>query len=198
VERTLTTTSHALLGLLRLRPWTTYELAKQVQKGLGWFWPRAERKLYDEPKRLVAAGLASADREMTGARPRTVYSVTRKGRTALRRWLSEPPAAPTLEFEGMVKVFFADGGSLEQLRTTLVRVAETAEVRRAQLWANVSENLGPDSAFPERQHLSTLGVRFHLDHEQLVADWARWALVQTEQWASTTDPAGWDPLRALD
>jgi PadR family transcriptional regulator AphA len=198
VTDTPSTTSQAILGLLSLRSWSTYELAKQAQRSLEWFWPRAERKLYDEPKRLVAAGLASADREMTGARPRTVYSVTRKGRTALRRWLSEPPAAPTLEFEGMVKVFFADGGSLEQLRTTLVRVAETAEVRRAQLWANVSENLGPDSAFPERQHLSTLGVRFHLDHEQLVADWARWALVQTEQWASTTDPAGWDPLRALD
>jgi len=198
VTDTPSTTSQAILGLLSLRSWSTYELAKQAQRSLEWFWPRAERKLYDEPKRLVAAGLASADREMTGARPRTVYSVTRKGRTALRRWLSEPPAAPTLEFEGMVKVFFADGGSLEQLRTTLVRVAETAEARRAQLWANVSENLGPDSAFPERQHLSTLGVRFHLDHEQLVADWARWALVQTEQWASTTDPAGWDPLRALD
>jgi PadR family transcriptional regulator, regulatory protein AphA len=198
VTDTPSTTSQAILGLLSLRSWSTYELAKQAQRSLEWFWPRAERKLYDEPKRLVAAGLASADREMTGARPRTVYSVTRTGRTALRRWLSEPPAAPTLEFEGMVKVFFADGGSLEQLRTTLVRVAETAEARRAQLWANVSENLGPDSAFPERQHLSTLGVRFHLDHEQLVADWARWALVQTEQWASTTDPAGWDPLRALD
>ena len=49
----LSTTSYAILGLLALRPWTTYELAKQVQKSLGWFWPRAERKLYDEPKRLV-------------------------------------------------------------------------------------------------------------------------------------------------
>ena len=75
----LSTTSHAILGLLSLRSWTTYELAKQVQRSLGWFWPRAERKLYDEPKRLVAAGLASSEREMTGARPRTVYAVTRRG-----------------------------------------------------------------------------------------------------------------------
>ena len=50
-----------ILGLLSLRSWTTYELAKQVQRSLGWFWPRAERKLYDEPKRLVAAGLAKSD-----------------------------------------------------------------------------------------------------------------------------------------
>ena len=60
MAKPLTTTSYAILGLLRLRSWTPYELAKQVQKSLGWFWPRAERKLYDEPKNLVAHGLAKA------------------------------------------------------------------------------------------------------------------------------------------
>src|SRR5262245_48564069 len=118
----LSPTASALLGLLSLRSWTTYELAKQVQRSLGWFWPRAERKLYDEPKRLVAAGLATSGREMTGARPRTVYTVTARGRRALRKWLDEPPAAPTLEFEGMIKVFFADGGTVEQLRATLTSI----------------------------------------------------------------------------
>src|SRR5919106_1258551 len=114
-----TTTSQALLGLLALRSWTTYELAKQVQRSIGWFWPRAERKLYDEPKRLVATGLAKGTPEMTGARPRTVYAITARGRRAVQHWLGEPPAPPSLEFEGLVKVFFADSGSLEQLRATL-------------------------------------------------------------------------------
>jgi len=192
-----TTTSHAILGLLSLRSWTTYELAKQVQKSLGWFWPRAERKLYDEPKRLVAAGLASSEREMTGARPRTVYSVTKQGRTAQRRWLDEVPAPPTLEFEGMVKVFFADGGTLEQLRATLGSIASTAEARLADLEEKVDELTGDDPAFVERVHLNALGLRFVLDHERTLATWARWALEQTEGWSSTTDPAGWDHRRAL-
>ena len=69
-----TTTSYAVLGLLSVRSWTTYELAKQVQRSLNWFWPRAERKLYDEPKRLAAAGLAKSAKEMTGARPLAVMS----------------------------------------------------------------------------------------------------------------------------
>src|SRR4051794_21714115 len=115
------TTAHAILGLLAIKPWTTYELAKQVQRSLGWFWPRAERTLYTEPKSLVAAGLATAHEERTGNRPRTVYTITAAGRRALRRWLGEPPAPPALEFEAMVKVFFADAGSLDQLRTTLER-----------------------------------------------------------------------------
>ncbi len=193
----LTTTSYAILGLLRVRPWSTYELAKQVQRSLGWFWPRAERKLYDEPKRLVAAGLASSEGEMTGARPRTVYGVTPSGRRALRQWLDEAPAPPTLEFEGMVKVFFADGGTLEQLRSTLAAIAEAADARLAELEGKVEELTADDVPFAERLHLNALGLRFVLDHERSIAEWARWALEETAGWRSTTDPGSWDHRRAL-
>src|SRR5688572_20716249 len=79
----LTTTSYAILGLLALKPWTTYELAQQMQRALGQFWPRAESKLYEEPKKLVAHGFARSSSEMVGKRPRTVYSITPKGRRAL-------------------------------------------------------------------------------------------------------------------
>jgi hypothetical protein len=73
-----TTTSYAILGLLSVRDWSTYELAKQVRRSLRWFWPRTERKLYDEPKRLVADGLATATKQYTGQRPRTVYGITER------------------------------------------------------------------------------------------------------------------------
>src|SRR3712207_1615136 len=112
----LTTTSYALLGLLSVRSWTTYELAKQVQRSLNWFWPRAERKLYDEPKQLAALGLAVTEERFTGRRRSRAYSITDEGRADLRRWLDEPPAPRLSEFEGMVKVFFADAGDLAQLR----------------------------------------------------------------------------------
>jgi DNA-binding PadR family transcriptional regulator len=187
----MSTTSHAILGLLSLRSWTTYELAKQVQRSLGWFWPRAERKLYDEPKRLVAAGLAKSAQEMTGARPRTVYTVTARGRRALRGWLDKPPAPPSLEFEGLVKVFFADGGTLEQLRTTLTSIADVAEARLAELEAKVVQNAAPEVPFPKRRPINQIALRFQLDHEQLIGTWARWALDQTTGWRSTTDPGSW-------
>ncbi|MBV8958601.1 MAG: PadR family transcriptional regulator [Actinobacteria bacterium] len=185
------TTSHALLGLLAIRPWTTYELAKQVQRSLDWFWPRAERKLYDEPKKLAEDGLVKSEKEMTGARPRTVYGITRKGRDAQRKWLSEPPMPPSLEFEGMVKVFFADGGTLEQLRATLRSIAETAEEHVTDLEEKIG-TLGVSDAFPERRHLNAIGLRFHVDHERHLAQWARWAIEQTKSWKSTTDAGAWD------
>jgi DNA-binding PadR family transcriptional regulator len=185
------TTSHAILGLLSLRSWTTYELAKQVQRSLGWFWPRAERKLYDEPKRLVAAGLATSAQELTGARRRTVYAVTARGRRALKRWLDEPPAPPSLEFEGLVKVFFADAGTLEQLRATLTSIAENADVRVAELEAKVEEHETGAIPFPQRLAINQVALRFQRDHEHLIGSWARWALDQTAAWRSTTDPGPW-------
>lgn len=194
----LTTTSHALLGLLALKPWTSYELAKQVQRSLGWFWPRAERKLYEEPKRLVAAGFATAAAEHTGRRPRTVYTITAAGRRALRAWLGETSAPPTLEFEAMVRVFFADAGTLGQLRATLEQVEDDARRRQVELRAMIDDDSARPPEFDRRQATNALAMRFQLDHERHLEEWARWAREQTATWASTTDPAGWDWAAALD
>jgi DNA-binding PadR family transcriptional regulator len=193
----LTTTSHAVLGLLALKPWTTYELAKQVQRGLGWFWPRAERKLYDEPKRLVAAGFATATTQHTGQRPRTVYAITAAGRRALRRWLDEPPAPPALEFEAMVKVFFADAGTLDQLRNTLHEVETNAHERRTELQTQIDAAAAGPYEFSKRLPINALALRFHLDHEELIASWAAWAREQVSTWNSPTDPGDWDWSEAL-
>jgi len=197
-DSSLTTTSYALLGLLNIRPWTTYELAKQVQRSLGWFWPRAERKLYEEPKRLVEYGLATAASESTGKRPRTVYSITADGRKALRRWLDAAPAEPSLEFEALVKVFFADGGSLAQLRSTLDHVERDATARRDVLRGMIDARSSETNyEFAARWPINALSMRFQLDHNELQIRWARWAREQIATWRSPKDAAGWDWAAAL-
>ncbi len=197
MQKPLTTTSHALLGLLNVKPWTTYELAKQVQRSLGWFWPRAERKLYDEPKQLVAAGLATASEQRTGKRPRTVYAITGEGRRALREWLGQAPQPPALEFEAMVKVFFADGGNLTQLRATIEAVEASALQRRAELRSMIEATAQGPYEFSGRLPINALALRFQLDHEQLQIDWAAWAREQISTWNSPTDANRWDWQTAL-
>ncbi len=194
MSRDRTTTSYAVLGLLAIRPWTTYELAKQVQRSLRWFWPRAERKLYDEPKRLADDGLATATREHTGKRGRTVDTITDAGRAALRDWLGEPFAPPTTEFEGMVKVFFSDAGSRQQLLATIERIEAQATERLDEI-VGLAATRPP--AFPEREHLSAIGLRLFREQEEATARWARWAREQVEQWPDTTDPGAWDAAAVL-
>ena len=191
-----TTTSYAVLGLLSVRSWTAYELAKQVQRSLNWFWPRAERKLYDEPKNLAAKGWTVSTERFTGKRRSREYAITDEGRDALRAWLAEPPAPRTTEFEGMVKVFFADGGDLASLRSTLRLAATEAEERVRALGTYAST----EPVFPERRHISALTLSLELEQELAVLRWARWALEQVESWTDTRDGGSWDAegvLRSL-
>jgi len=111
----LTSTSYAILGLLAVKPWTTYELAQQMDRALGRFWPRAESRIYEEPKKLVAHGLARATTEMVGKRRRTIYAITPKGRRALEQWVPTPGNGPTVEFEQLIKVFFAEHATKQDL-----------------------------------------------------------------------------------
>jgi DNA-binding PadR family transcriptional regulator len=56
----LSPTSVAILGLPSIQRFTTYELAQQMERTLNWFWPRAASMIYEEPKKLVTAGLATS------------------------------------------------------------------------------------------------------------------------------------------
>ena len=188
-----TTTSYAVLGLLSVRSWTTYELAKQVQRSLNWFWPRAERKLYDEPKQLAEHGYAVATERFTGKRRSREYAITDEGRAALADWLGRPAAPRTAEFEGMVKVFFADGGDLASLRTTLARIVAEAEERASALGAFAAA----PGMFPERTHISALTLSLGLEQELAILRWGRWALGEIDSWTDTRGGGDWDAAEVL-
>ncbi|HEX2048576.1 MAG TPA: PadR family transcriptional regulator [Acidimicrobiales bacterium] len=178
----LTTSSYAILGLLALRPWTTYELAKQMAVSLRNFWPRAESKLYEEPKKLVAHGLAEVRAERVGRRPRSVYSITPGGREALRAWLDEPGGTASLEFESLVKVFFAEQGTKEQLVGNLRRIADDQRTRvdvDAEWARRYLEGRG---TFPERRAVLSLVGRLQADFNDTVLRWAEWALQAVQDW----------------
>ena len=140
--RKLTPTSYAILGLLALRPWSAYELTKQVRRSLHFCWPRAETRLYQEPKNLVEHGLVKAATTVNGRRPRTEYAITAKGRKALRAWLGQPSAPPRLESEALLRLFFADCGTKEGLLATLDELEGQAAELRAQALAQAAEYLG--------------------------------------------------------
>jgi DNA-binding PadR family transcriptional regulator len=178
----LTTTSYAILGLLAVKPWTTYELAQQMRRALGQFWPRAESKLYEEPKKLVAHGLATASREATGRRPRTVYSITAKGRRAMGEWVPEPGAGPVLEFEGLVKLFYAEHGSRDDVLATLANAQAWVDQQHRDSVGISRGYLDGEGPFPERLPWLILCGQFLEDIHVAVERWVEWATAEVERW----------------
>ena len=178
----LTSTSYAILGLLAIKPWTTYELAQQMDRALGQFWPRAESKIYEEPKKLVAHGLARASSEVVGKRPRTVYSITAKGRRALAEWIRTPGGGPVLEFEQLIKVFFAEHATKADLLATLTAIRDQS-VQQLGASARVPEAyLQGNGPFPERLPWLLLIGQFLLDFHLMVERWSDWSSEIVRAW----------------
>ena len=188
----LSTTSYAILGLLAVQPWTTHELVQQVDRSLRRIWPRAQSKLYEEPKKLVAHGLARAQDDSVGRRRRTRYTITPKGRRTLAAWLHEPGAGPVLEFEQLVKISFADSGSKADIVANL-------EATRAWVLSENEESLAAGraylegrGAFPERAALNQLQGRFLTDFYVMVDRWVDWASEVIEHWPDDVRTAVYD------
>lgn len=186
----LSTTSYAILALLGVRPWSTYELAKQMERSLRDMWPRAESVVYEEPKKLVARGLAAAAKQYRGRRASTLYTITPKGRRALRAWLDEPGAGPTVEFEALLKVAFADQGTRDQLLRTLQAICAEAEARRHHVRGRIEEYEDTGGPFPHRLPVIALVARFYLDQAEMLCRWARWAEGEVGTWSGTTPETG--------
>lgn len=178
----LTTTTYGVLGLLAVRPHSTYELAKAMGRSVGRVWPRAQSKLFEEPKKLVSHGYASAREDFVGRRPRTVYTITRSGRRALAAWLADPGDGPVLEFEGLVKLVFADHGTRDDALATIARARRWAVEMNAGSVEAGERFVETDGLYEQRRATTLLFGAFLTDFYALVASWAEWAEAEVAGW----------------
>jgi DNA-binding PadR family transcriptional regulator len=160
-------------------------------------WPRARSKLFEAPKRLVELGFARAAEGRTGRRPRTVYTITPRGRRALAAWLAVPGSGPELEFEQLMKIFYGDHGSTASVLTNIEAARDWA---RAQIDEHIAVGRAyfeGASPFQGRIAVNIVTGVFLAQFAITVQRWATWARSVVEQWPD--DPAHATPdLAALD
>jgi PadR family transcriptional regulator AphA len=188
----LTTTSYAILGLLAVKSWTTHELVQQVDRSLRRIWPRAQSRLYEEPKKLVAHGYARAEDDPVGRRQRTRYTITPGGRRALSAWLQQPGDGPTVEFEQLLKISFADSGTTADIRRNLAATREWVIEQNEENLATARAYLAGTSAFPRRAAINQLGGMFLTEFYAMVARWTRWAEDVVASWPDDPNDATLD------
>ncbi|HWM22995.1 MAG TPA: PadR family transcriptional regulator [Ilumatobacteraceae bacterium] len=211
-------TTFGLLGLLAVRSWTGYELAKQMRRSLRFVWSSSEGHLYREQKRLVELGWADVEVEPSGGRSRKRYTITPAGESALRTWLATPPQEPHFEVEGLLRLFFSDHGTLHDMITSMDATATAARSMLDELLGFVDEYLaeggplwmlehgvgGQDERlefrgrpmFPERLHLVALVIDATT---RLLADVETFASATANEargWRDQADPSNTAATRA--
>ncbi len=181
----LTTTSYAVLGLLRRRPWSAYELTQYMRNSiLRAVWPRAESHLYSEPKLLEKRAFVVSHQEQNGARKRTVYSITDLGRRALSEWLlAQRESEFRFEYELLVRFAFAESvdsndvqGYLQQVRADALRDARAAMLGVEEMLQTLDELKTSDYAVYS-------GAMIHMVIDQLETR-ISWAAQMSERFSA--------------
>jgi hypothetical protein len=110
------------------------------------------------------------------------YAITPNGRKALRAWLAEPGSDALVEFEGLVKLLFAEQAGKDELLATLASIRTEAEHTRqhhADLARDLAETGGP---FPERLHVNALVFKFMWEQADTLVRWLTWAEQEVASW----------------
>jgi DNA-binding PadR family transcriptional regulator len=164
----LAATGYVVLGLVSIRPMTGYELAAYAERSIANFFPLTRSHIYSELGRLGRLGLLDATEiEQESAPAKRVYQITPAGRDELRDWLG----GTTMKEERsrslfLVRIFFGDRSSPEQLAALLDDFESRAVVRRDRL-AAIADKLADRPASVFRRSTALFGVR----REQANLDW---------------------------
>jgi len=126
---------------------SAHDLVDMNRRGGQIYYAVAPSRLYAEPKRLEDLGYVSSEKRPGKTRERTFYTLTARGRDALRRWLLEPPALPRIQNEAVPKLLAGDVlGDDERLLESLLTLRD--ELARQQ--ATLAEGRARLEALPHR------------------------------------------------
>jgi DNA-binding PadR family transcriptional regulator len=100
--------SYVVLALVGEGGASAHDLAQMVRQGAPLYWDGATSKVYAEPKRLAGLGYLDATLAPGRTNPRTVYTITPAGRTALRQHLAEPATFPRIKNDAHLRLLAGD------------------------------------------------------------------------------------------
>jgi PadR family transcriptional regulator AphA len=175
--------SHALLGLLAVRPSSGYELTKAFAGELGRYaWQAGHTSIYPELGRLAERGLVEVTDE--GARGSRTYAVTPEGYAELRSWMLTSPPQAKVRNEHVLRMFLISALEPADALVVLRRIAEHTGEEGAKLRTMMDK--APADIPPGADGFGYLAAEFGARQFEAVHGWALWAIDKLE---ATPEPA---------
>ncbi len=178
-------TSYAVLGQVAAGPTTGYNVKARLEAGAAHFWHASYSQIYAELRRLTELGLVSEKHVRQDTRPdKRVYTITARGRRALRAWLQEPWGLAKLRDESLVKLTLADSLPREEVVDELRRLKATHERRRGEFEAEIA-------ALPEgTSPYLVLALRKGVHAQRAFARWCEEAIDALSEAAAGSSASG--------
>src|SRR5262245_20525968 len=114
-----------VLGLLSEGPKSGYDIKTEVEEVINHFWKESFGSIYPVLEQLEGEELIAPAPGPEDGRGRRAYVLTRKGRTALARWLAEPLEPDIVRNELLLKLYVGGDASAD----VLIRQVDTYRER---------------------------------------------------------------------
>lgn len=141
---------YAILGLLSWKPFSGYDLKKIIAESEVYYWSGNNNQIYKSLVALHSEQLVSQEVQYQASLPaKKLYTITDKGRAALRDWVRSIPALPEIHNTFLVQLAWADALSGDELDALLAIYEEELAVQlrmqdaRAGLGAPEAPNRTP-------------------------------------------------------
>src|SRR5947207_872394 len=100
-------TRFAVLGILSITAASGYDIKKTMEKCTNHFWGEGDGSIYPVLKQLLKEEMVTCKLGNTESdKPKKTYTITKKGKIELKKWLDEDPVLFQSRNELMLKVFF--------------------------------------------------------------------------------------------
>ena len=169
----LTSIQFAVLGMLKLRPMTGYEIKQAYQKGPANFMPVSFGQIYPALAKLGKEKLVRQDRQ-PGSRGSIRYFITGKGEEALQSWLFSP-SDPANHRELLLRLFFAAPAELVGLSDSVQAFRKAEEARLAH-YEDTHKWLDDTHASNPRRPIWKLVMEYGVLQSESRVRWAEGAL----------------------
>jgi PadR family transcriptional regulator AphA len=196
---------YAILGYLSTGPGTGYDLARQLDTGLGWFWTARHSQIYPELKKLADRGLIRRHPAVAGENfDKYEYSITEAGLAELREWAGHVPSYPPNRDSERLQLIFSDERAsslrphleahLEHFRQRRDRLRETLSSMQLGTHARVRKRIeeGPPSRAELTLKLRELAYSGDIARAELEMAWAKSALAWLDE--HEREPEDVEPL----
>jgi DNA-binding PadR family transcriptional regulator len=98
--------AHAIMTALIEDDLSGYELARDFETSLGFFWQASHQQIYQELRKLADKGwLARREVKQKGKPNKIIYGLTKKGRKALAAWVYGDTRTQVAKDELLVKLY---------------------------------------------------------------------------------------------
>lgn len=168
---------HLLLGALR-EPASGYDLKAQFDAAFRYFWPAELSQIYRTLRRLEDEGLLASRAAPSEKGPeRRVYRITKRGRTALRRWLAAGPSVGDDRHAYVAQAFFLDELANPDAQEDFFRALhDEFTARHAALEATAKEWAAEDAGYPDRlpeaERFRQFTLELGIAKTETIARWA--------------------------